>query len=90
MSISEQRVRIKGGRCSARGARTRIQVSNTTDRLIEDMERPKQKPRPPRKPRKEEVDHLIAQAHEAVVNHPDSVSAVKRYDALLAYKKENF
>lgn len=67
----------------------RYMMRQKTERIAEEIDCPKPTPRV-RKPSKYEVDYLITQAHEAMVNFPDSVAARKRYEGLVAYKKENF
>lgn len=89
MPISEQRCRKRGGRAEARGAKSKIQASRRVGDIIREIDEPTPK-RKPYKPGRYELDHMITQAHEAMTNHPDSVSAKRRYEALLAYKKENF
>jgi hypothetical protein len=89
LTISEQRVRVRGGRSAARGATVRFAMRQKTEKIVKDIDCPKLTPKV-RKPSRYDVDYLITQAHEAMVNFPDSVAARKRYDGLVAYRKENF
>jgi hypothetical protein len=64
-------------------------MQQKTERIAEAIDRPKAIPKF-HKPNKHEVEHLITQAYEALVNFPDSVAAKRRYEGLVAYRKENF
>lgn len=88
--LSEQRCRAKSGKSTGRGARSRIQASSMADKIIRNVDEPRPAPKPPRKPTKYELEQAITQAHEAVINHPDSVSANNRYLMLINYYNENF
>lgn len=82
--ISEQRVRARGGRASARGATVRYEMRHKTDRLIDSFDKPTYTVRPPNR---YEINDLIAQAHEAIHNFPDSISAQRRLKQLRDYKE---
>lgn len=87
MSISEQRVRARGGRASARGATVRSNMSLKTDKLIDSFDKP---PHTYRRPNRHELKDLLNQAIEALENFPDSVSAQRRVVALQAYAQGVF
>ena len=70
-----------GGRCQARGAKTRIQASHMHERLIDGIEKPRRTPKP-RIPTKSELLDMIAQTKAATICHPDSVTAQRRLQAL--------
>jgi hypothetical protein len=81
--ISEQRVRARGGRASARGATVRCQQSIRTDRLIDSFDKRKSQCR---LPNRNEINDMLVQAREACANFPDSISAQRRLRQLQAYK----
>lgn len=81
--LTEQRVRARGGRASARGATVRYQMRAKTDKLIDSFDKPTITQR---LPNRHEINDLLNQAHEAIRNFPDSITAQRRLNQLQAYK----
>lgn len=79
--MTDQTIRVRGGRQQARGAKSKRQASRMAEDIIENIDKPQRS----FKIRAYELEYLIEQAYLALINH-NTISAQQRYFALLSYR----